>query len=159
MGMALLAANPLGHPHPAVQKAAMETINRYTSVLKLQVSSFPAVFSSFLRLIVAGGDPSVRSRACYLLLRVVKSLRGCISVHVECLLASLTPVLLSDDVICDQSEKLQLFECAGQLLAAEGVTNEARLQVSSQIIWGLGFTEGVKTKQGSRYQIKSHHIM
>lgn len=179
MILAILTASPLQHSHPAVQRAAMETvgapptfeaphsrradscslrrfppgkaekhtslstlrgsvltrpdrnsppqINRFSSVLKTQQESIPGVCSAFLQLIVGGTDATVRTRACYLLLRVVKSLRGCCASHVPLLLSHLVPILLSDEVVLDQQERLQLFETGGQLLAAEGVRNDARM--------------------------------
>ena len=57
------------------------------------------VLGAFIELIVKG-TPPVRSRACYLLLKVVKSVRCCIAQHVDAISSFLQPLLLTGRYLC-----------------------------------------------------------
>lgn len=84
----------------------METVNRFSKFFLQRQQSIVGVLGAFVKLIV-NGTPQVRSRACYLLLKVIKSLRPVVASKVDTLIAGLQPLLLTGEICTYQSKDLR----------------------------------------------------
>jgi hypothetical protein len=129
------------HPHPAVQRAYLELVNRYAQFLQQNQHHIPKVLLAFLNA-VSSSSGKVRSRGCYLFLRVLKTLRSQVAAHIGDMMRMLEPLLLQDqlehgsgqegqegedgrleheDGRLEHQDRLFLFEAAGNVMGAEGL--------------------------------------
>lgn len=128
----MLSASAPGTPalHPSVLLTYYDLAVRYSRVLQNQAELIPAVlemmFGSSGLTHPAG---NVRSRVCYLCLRLVKAIGASVHPHVSTLLQALQPRLMipneaealarqHDPTFLPYDDQLYLFELAGQVIAA-----------------------------------------
>lgn len=127
----LSASAPGNAPlHPSVLLTYYDLVVRYSRVLQNQAELIPAVLEMMFGssgLTHSAGN--VRSRVCYLCLRLVKAIGASVHPHVSTLLQALQPRLAipneaealarqHDPTFLPYDDQLYLFELAGQVIAA-----------------------------------------
>eukprot|EP00960_Hanusia_phi_P061273 764794-Hanusia_phi.AAC.4 len=131
----VLSSNVALHPHPCVQKIYLEIANRYSQFLHKHSHLLPQVLMGFVQAVTNSGS-SVKSRACYLFLRVLKSLKPRLGPHAEALMSSLVPVLLDNQqsVSLEHMDRLYLFEATGNILGSDSLSAEQAVVYLHQIV-------------------------
>ena len=119
------------HVVSAVRRTYLEVAYRYAQVLQEQQALIPGVLRCYLSA-VTHSSASVRSRACYLFLRVLKTLRSQVGTHLSDLMQALQPLLLAAlpheggaGTALEHQDRLFLCEAADNAIVAEGLALDA----------------------------------
>lgn len=145
--MAIHQSDIVQHPHPEVVCLYYETAIRYfpmflsdkTSNEEEGVSNLlPRVLQSLTGStgLLHPTAPKVRSRCCFFLLRLVKSVSGVMRPFVQTAISGIHGLLLQQDVVSSlrTEDVLNLFETIGQLLGRTGLSDEEEYRYLTQLL-------------------------
>ena len=134
----LITSQASSFPHRAVAVAWLETVSRYSKFLEQHPALVPTVLSALCdQRGLRHAHAAVRSRAAYIFLRLVKTVRPLVLPYVDTVLAATTEFLTglanapSRSLLLDFDDRLHLFEVSGLLLGAELACERSQQYVQS----------------------------
>ena len=123
--VALHSSDVAAHPHREVIILYYDIAVRYADILKDKPELLPNILTS-----ISGArglqneHPRVRSRSCYLLLKLVKSLSGILRPFVETAIGGIQGLLSNQVLSLHPDDSLYLYETIGLLLGRTGLSDE-----------------------------------
>lgn len=123
--VALHSSDVVAHPHREVIILYYDIVVRYADILQ----DFPHLLPNILTAIsglrgLQHQHPRVRSRSCYLLLKLVKALGSTLRPFVETAIGGIQGLLTDLTVSLDPDDSLYLFETIGLLLGRTNLSDD-----------------------------------
>ncbi len=133
--IALHSSDVMAHPHREVIILYYDIVVRYASILQDEPELLPNILTS-----ISGSrglqhtHPRVRSRSCYLLLKLVKSLGSTLRPFVETAIRGIQSLLSNRAISLHPDDTLYLFETIGLLLGRTELNDEEQQQYLLEVI-------------------------